>query len=289
MKITRLLPPCLVLALAVPCLAQELVPASIANFPNSPEGAYKALIYAMGSGDEAAIRVLTVKTPGLGRLLETSRIPADKRPAFLDKLLKGGDVQRLTTGDVVRMSEGEVYTVKAADTAEGRAMIKDGPSGRLPIRCRLEKGRWRIDARLIIAKRHVAGVGPTDKAGATPRRSVAMPTPLTGLSYPNTPEGACRTFLVAYLSADAPNLHAIALPQDGFEQLLKREPCSFDQAEKYRADLDKRAFRTLKVGDVVEVGGRKIAVTAKDVTPTRALVAPDFPPTPSDPLRTDRR
>jgi hypothetical protein len=274
------------LALPMPsAVAQEVVPASIANFPNSPEGAYKALIYAMGSGDEAAIRVLTVKTPGLGRLLETSRIPVDKRPAFFDRLLTANAIKRLEPGDTVRMSAGEIYTVKAADTAEGRAMIKDGPSGTLPIRCRLENGRWKVDARLIIANRHVAGVMNPDKGHATPRRSIAMPGPLTGPAYPNTPEGACRTFLVAYLTADAPNLHAVALPEDGFEWLLKREPCSFDQAAKYQADLDKRTFRTLKVGDTIDVGGRKLTITAKDVTPTRALIAADYPgvlPTPCE-------
>ncbi len=255
------------------------IPPSVAEFGNSPEGVYKALLFAMGTGDEAAIRAVTVATPGLGRLLETGRVPSEGVASLRERLLKGNDVIRLKVGDIVSMAGGETYVVKESDVVEGRALVKDGAAGTLPIRCRVENGRWRVDARLIIANRRVAGVVHMKGVAAQVHRSILMPSPLVGPPYPNTPEGACRTFFAAYLTADAPNLHAVALPRDGFDWLLKREPCSFDQAAKYQADLDKRTFRTLKVGDTIEVAGRKVTITAKEVGPARAVVAVEFPAT----------
>ena len=56
---------CLLMACGKVASAQTpAIPTSIADFPNTPEGAYKALLYAMGAGDEAAIRAVTVNTPG---------------------------------------------------------------------------------------------------------------------------------------------------------------------------------------------------------------------------------
>jgi len=275
-----------VLLFAIPLSAQEsAVPPSLAGFPNSPEGAYKALLFAMGAGDEPAIRAVTVTTPGLARLLETTRIPAEKLPMLRDQLLQGSEVKRLKAGDTVKMGREEVYAVKVSDVVEGHAMVQDGMAGTLPIRCRVENGRWRVDARLIIAARRVAGVVPGNGEKGPPRRSIAMPSPLTGPPYPNTPEGASRTFLVAYLTADEANLNAVALPKDGFEWLLKRAPCSFEQAAKYRVDLDRHLFRTLKPGEAFEINGRKMTITSKDVTSTRAVVSADFPsilPTPCE-------
>ncbi len=263
------------ISLLSPALAQT--PTAVSDFPNTPEGAYKALVYAMAAGDAAELQRVTLKTPGLNRLLETARVPERNLPALRAHLVKRNDVQRLAVGDTVRMAGGEIYAVKQADVSATHAVVRDGIYGTIPIRCRVEAGRWKVDARLIAANRTVAGVTEATGSNKQPHRDVLMPGPLTGPAYPNTAEGACRTFLLAYLTADAPNLHAVAIPASGFELLLKRSPCSYDQAAKFQSELDHRTFKVLKAGETIVVNGRKMTIGAKDVTPTRALISVDLP------------
>jgi hypothetical protein len=251
---------------------------TINGFPNTPEGAYKALLYAIARGDEPGIRAVCLRTAGLQRLLEINRVSEDKLPALKDRLMKSTAIRRLVAGDTVHMEDGEIYAVKPSEVTEGLAVIRDGTNGKLPIRCRVVEGTWKVDARLLSAMRPVAGVPLDNKTKGLARRAVPMPSPLNGPAYPNTPEGAFRTFIIAYLTADSPNLHAVALPQTtGFEWLLTQETCSFDQASKLQADIDRRPVKTHNIGDVVAVGARKVKLTANDINQTRKIVSIDLP------------
>ena len=269
----------LVLLAAWGAPARPQSPAGPAPFPDTPEGAYKALVYAINAGDEAAIRGVTLPTPGLGRLLEIDRSPASGLPALREGLLRATDLRRLAAGETVPTGSGESYKVKPRDVGEDRAVVID--NARLPIHCRKVDGRWRVDARLLIANRRVAG---TAKPGSGPAaRRVIMPLPLVGDRYPDTPEGAYRTFLLAYLTADIPNLRALAFPAEGFDRLLARPPCTFDQAAKYREGLDARPSRLLRPGDSfapdggAKVAGKPATVRPEDVSADKAVVAIDLP------------
>ena len=82
-----------------------------------------------------------------------------------------------------------------------------------------------------------------------------------------TPEEALKTFMVALAAKDERVLRAIALPDDGFEWLLKDRPAPLtgELLRKMKERLEQTPFHRLKAGDRVKMpGGRAGVIQSAD-------------------------
>jgi hypothetical protein len=124
------------------------------EFPNTPEGAFKTFFMTMVKGDEAALREVTLPAEDFEYLLKGEHLPPDKIAEFRGMVEKM-EIRRLKPGDKVNLPGGKVAVVQPEEVTEDRAVVLQEGSP-IPTRCQKVKGRWRVDARPVIAGRRAA-------------------------------------------------------------------------------------------------------------------------------------
>jgi hypothetical protein len=127
-------------------------------FPDhTPEDALRTFMVATARHDEPVLRVVTLPTPELGRLLQGRPAPPEavEQVRSLAAKMK---FRRLQPGDKVTLPPDREVVVGPEDIAEDRAMLL--PEGSpVPIRLRRIEGHWKVDAGPIIAARKAAEAG----------------------------------------------------------------------------------------------------------------------------------
>jgi hypothetical protein len=140
-----------------------------AGFPNTPEGAYKTFILAMATGDEPALRGITLSPEGIDWLLAGEHLPPERVGAFRQAVVDKLQIRRLKAGEQIKLPGGRVTRVKAEEVGADRAVLMSEGMP-VPTRCVRVKGRWRVDARPVVASRRAAGAA---KGQATPAQPPA--------------------------------------------------------------------------------------------------------------------
>jgi hypothetical protein len=140
--------PLLALALAVPTQAPKA---------DTPESAFRSFLVAMAFKDDPALRALVLPTDDFDWLLKGEAPPAGQAKAVRESIEKM-PIRALKAGDKieipVRGGKREM-TVQPDEVNDSNAVLL--PEG-APIPTRLKKvdGRWRVDARPVIAGRKAA-------------------------------------------------------------------------------------------------------------------------------------
>lgn len=99
-----------------------------------------------------------------------------------------------------------------------------------------------------------------------------------------TPEQALETFLLALAAQDEAALHAVSLPDDEFDLLLKdRPPPATEEAlAAMREGFKRKPFRRLTAGRRIRMpGGRTAVIKPSDVAAGRAVLLPEGAPMPA--------
>ncbi len=111
------------------------------------------------------------------------------------------------------------------------------------------------------------------------------PKPTIGVDLVDgTPKEALKTFMLALAAQDEATLRAVAIPDEGFDWLLKDRPATAapEVLAEIKAKLDQTPFRRLKVGDRVKMpGGRVGVIKPADVGGGRVVLLPEGTPLPA--------
>jgi hypothetical protein len=136
--------------------------AEATDAPADPETALREFLGSMITQDEDAIREAVLHDEDLDWLLKGPKPPADQMDE-IRKSLAEVPIRVLKAGDEFEVPGRGKTTVKPDDVSEDRAMIVMG--GGPPLRLQKVDGRWRVDARPIIAARKAAAKAARKKAG----------------------------------------------------------------------------------------------------------------------------
>jgi hypothetical protein len=126
-------------------------------FPNTPEGAFKAMVFAMATGDEPTLRAVTqpLAADDFAWLLKGEHIPADKADGFRRFLEEKMGVRLGRPGERFPLPNGQVIEIKAEEfDAENSVVVHEGAP--TPVRVRKVDGRWKVNAAPIVAGRKAA-------------------------------------------------------------------------------------------------------------------------------------
>lgn len=148
---------------ATPAPAPGRAGAAAAPAEDTPEAALRSFMTAMLNHDERALRslVLSVTDRELEWLLKGPALPAGQaekmRAAFAEMKIK-----RLKPGDRVEQPRGKAIVIARHEVGSDRAvLLPDGAP--LPTRLQKVKGRWKVDARPVIAARKAAAEAAQQK------------------------------------------------------------------------------------------------------------------------------
>ncbi len=121
----------------------------------TPEEAFRTFMIAIVSHDEATLREVTLPAEGFELLLTGKAAPASALGGIKQQLTSR-PIRRLKAGDRYPLPPGKSGVVGAEEVGPDRAVLM--PEGS-PVPTRLEKvkGRWKVDARPVIAARKAAG------------------------------------------------------------------------------------------------------------------------------------
>ncbi|WP_337174259.1 hypothetical protein [Paludisphaera sp.] len=127
--------------------------AKATDAPADPKEALREFFLSMIKQDEEAVREAVVDDEDLEWLLKGPKPPADQLDK-IEKSLAEAPLRALKAGDEVTTPGGGKAKVEPDDVSDDRALIVmgDGP----PLRLQKVDGRWRVDARPIIAARKAA-------------------------------------------------------------------------------------------------------------------------------------
>lgn len=136
-----------------------------ATAADTPEAALRSFMLAMVTHDEPALKALTLPVPDsdLAWLLKGEAVPAgelEQARAFFSTM----KIQSLKPGDRVDLPGGRTITVRPTEVTDTRAVLMT-EGAPLPTRVQKFQGRWRVDARPIIAGRKAADAARKKKAG----------------------------------------------------------------------------------------------------------------------------
>jgi hypothetical protein len=139
-----------------PALAAAVVAAAIVMAPppeskDTPEAALRAFFLASATGDEAALRRLTLPAPGFEYLLQNKHVPAGKEGEF-HRAVAVMKMKSLRPGDRLKMPGGDAFEIDPKTPTTDRAWIVSERST-YPTELRRVEGVWKVDARKIIAVR----------------------------------------------------------------------------------------------------------------------------------------
>jgi hypothetical protein len=141
-----------VLTTGLPAWAQSSPILTIADpFDNTPEGAYRSFVVAIRTGNEKALRDLTVPTEDFPWLLLNRHIAPEGVAQFRHQISQL-PVKRLKPGDTATLADGRKLVIQAEEVTAERAVVFD-EGGVMPTRIQLIKGRWRVNASLFIASK----------------------------------------------------------------------------------------------------------------------------------------
>jgi hypothetical protein len=132
----------------------------------TPVQALRTFQIALITKDEATLRAVTLAADDFGRLLEGEGVPADKTDV-IRATAERQPIRTLKAGDEINVPGSGKSKVQPAEVTDERAVLL--PEGApMPIRLKKVDGRWRVDARPMIAGR---------KAAEAARKKSAKPGP----------------------------------------------------------------------------------------------------------------
>jgi hypothetical protein len=136
--------------------------APIAKADSTPEEAWRTFLIAMVMHDEPVLRKVTLPAKNLEVLLRGEVVPKDQISQYREQLVKQ-PVRRLRAGEVINIPGKGKMMLTNDDVSDVKAVIlPDGAP--VPTRCQKVEGRWKIDARPIIAARQAAAAAAERKA-----------------------------------------------------------------------------------------------------------------------------
>jgi len=149
-----------------------------ATYPDTPEGALQTFLLALGTGDEAKLREITLPADGFEWLLKGQRIPPAKLGEYRKGFVEGLPIRRLKPGDGFTLPGGRKLKVQPEEVTEDRAvLLQEGAP--TPTRCQKVEGHWRVDARPVIAGRKAAEAARSrareKSRGVDPKAGSAQP------------------------------------------------------------------------------------------------------------------
>ncbi len=138
-------------ALAAAVVAAAIVMAPPPESKDTPEAALRAFFLASATGDEAALRRVTLPAPGFEFLLQNKRVPPGKEGEFR-RAVAVMKTKRLEPGARLKIPGGDVFEIDPRTPTADRAWIVSERST-YPTELRRVDGIWKVDARKIIAVR----------------------------------------------------------------------------------------------------------------------------------------
>ncbi len=122
---------------------------------NTPESVFKAFLMAMATGDEDGLHATTLPTSDFDWLTRGEHVPAAEVETFRKEVIDEMVLKRLAANDTFTLPRGKVITVKPEEVDEDHViLLQEGAP--LPTRTQKVEGRWKVDARPIIAGRKAA-------------------------------------------------------------------------------------------------------------------------------------
>jgi hypothetical protein len=147
----------LLLGTSAAAYGQAASKAQLPGFPNTPEGSVQAFTFAIATGNEAALRAVTLplSAEDFAWLMKGQHVPTDKVEEFRKFVEEGMKVRIGRPGEKFPLPGGRVVEIKPEDFAADRSVVvQEGAP--LPNRVRKLEGRWRIDAGPVVAGRKAA-------------------------------------------------------------------------------------------------------------------------------------
>lgn len=134
-------------------LAAKTPAEAMAALQQSPDGALRAFLVSLVSGNAAALRQLTMPVGDKDfAYLVNQAPPAPRERDALVARIAGLPVRAVRQGEVLALPGGKKLTVTKDDVGDDRLLLLM-PNGPLPYLVLRVKGRWYVDASSIIAGR----------------------------------------------------------------------------------------------------------------------------------------
>jgi hypothetical protein len=143
---------------ALSALGPAPAPVAKVDYPqDTPEAAYHSFHVALVAGDVEALRRLALPlSDGDFALLLNGQHLTRAGSAILHRAIADNqELKRLKAGDVLPLPGGVSFAVRPEQVAGGRAVLLPDDSP-IPTDLRRLDGRWRVDARPIVAGRRAA-------------------------------------------------------------------------------------------------------------------------------------
>jgi hypothetical protein len=110
-------------------------------------------------------------------------------------------------------------------------------------------------------------------AGCAARGGSGYERDTTAAGFPNTPEGAFQSFVLAMGLGHEVTLRDVVLPADGFKWLLEGDHVTSENVPAFRAALGKMKMRRLSAGEKITLpGGHEVTVRPQEVTGDSVLL-----------------